>query len=353
MDLCQDASLKPSTTEGEYNKKPLKMWFCPRKGKVRYVLEKGVNQEIQSKHEQNPLLEPYAFLSSSPTVKPVKKKTNSKQRKSKSKKLEDINQEWGIGEQSQNEDYIMKSNESKTVRSVSFCNSPVVVSSSLGEQESNKKVRKCGSPMRNSQTTNENCFEEHAEPESKNHEKLIEVSVLKPPDSVSSTIAITSLSQQVSDSKDGYVDGQVGGSNQHKDENVVEVVEKKVGNKRSLRNARQKDASNATSKRENTAIKRKKPPAVSPVSSTSKRSRKESLKPRGSFKSEEMGEMNGPKLEPQEMLTKSSTPSSKNKNGRRSQSSVNIQMSPSNLSVSKKNIRGETLLQVASIKVIF
>ncbi|XP_077304452.1 BRCA1-associated RING domain protein 1 [Lithobates pipiens] len=341
MDLCQDASLKSSTTEGECNKKQIKMWFSPRRGKARYVLERGVNQQIPSKHEQIPVFETYEFVSSSPTVEPVKKKKNSKQRKPKKKKLEDINQEWGVGEQTPKSDDGKKSIVSNNIRSVSFCNSPVVLTSP-SEQEN---YQKCDSPMRNNQTRTENVFKEHAETESKNTENSPEVTLLEPQCSVpvSNNIVFKSLPEQGCDAKDGEVDE----SNQHEDKNRVDDFEDKASNKKALRSARQK---NVTPKRETKVLKRKERTSPSPVSSISKRSRKEPQKPGSGPKSEKI-EISDPIPEQPKLLSKPSTPSSKNKDGRRtSQTSTNTQMSPSSLSVSKKNIRGETLLHVASIK---
>lgn len=345
MDLCQDASLKSSTTEGECNKKQIKMWFSPRRGKARYVLERGVNQQIPLKHEQIPELETYEFVSSSPTMEPTKKKkkNNSKRRKPKKKKLEDINQEWGVGTQTQNSDDGKKSYVSNNIRSVSFCNSPVVLTSP-SEQENDQK---CDSPIRNNRTRNETSFNEYAETESKNTENLPEVTLLEPQCSVpvSNNIVFKSLSEQGCDAKDDEVDE----SNQHGDKNGVDDSEDKASNKKVLRSARQK---NVTSKRETKVLKRKERTSPSPVSSISKRSRKEPQKPGGSCKSEKI-EISDPNPEQPKLLSKPSTPSSKNKDGRRtSQTSTSIQMSPNNLSVSKKNIRGETLLHVAAIKVI-
>ncbi|KAM5152605.1 BRCA1-associated RING domain protein 1 isoform 2-T2 [Mantella aurantiaca] len=344
MDLCQDASLNLNTTEGKCNKKTLKMWFSPRRGKVRYVLERGANQQIPQKHEQVPVLETYEFVSSSPTVEPMKKKNNSK-RRSKKKKLEVINQEWGVGTQTQKNDYIKKNDVSKNVRSVSFCCSGVL-STSLGEQECDQK---CGSPMGNSQARNENCFEEHTEIEPNNSRMLTEISLLVPQGSgpVSNTTVLKSASEQGCNSKNEKVDG----CKQPKDKSGIDIAENKVSNKKSLRNGRQKNALYVTPKKENTVLKRKECLSVSPVSSTSKRARKGPLKPGGSCMSEEIEEIVDPKLEQLELLSKPSTPLSKNKAGRRvSQISASIQMSPNSLSVSKKNIKGETLLHVASIK---
>ncbi|XP_018424695.1 PREDICTED: BRCA1-associated RING domain protein 1 [Nanorana parkeri] len=343
LDLCQDASLKQNTTQEKCNKNQIKMRFSPRRGKVRYVLEKGVNQQIPSKREQIPVLETYEFVSSSPDIEPMKKKrNNSKPRKSKKKKLADINQEWGVGAQTQNGDDVEKKDVSKTIRSVSFCSSPVVVATSLSLQENDQNS---DSPVKKSQTRNVDCFEEHTATESKNSKKLTKVSPLKPSVPVSNTIVSKSLLQQDCVSNGTQVDG----SNQDKNKSGVDNVEEKNSNKKPLRSTRQKNALNVTPKRENTSLKRKERPSVSPVSTTSKRSRQGPLKPRVTCKSEEIEDIADSKLEQPQLLSKPSTPSSKN--GRRtSQTSACIQMSPSSPFVSRKNIKGETLLHVASIK---
>ncbi|XP_072274646.1 BRCA1-associated RING domain protein 1 [Pyxicephalus adspersus] len=341
MDLCQDASLKQSTTEGgECNKKQIKMRFSPRRGKMRYTLERGDNQQIPLKTEQIPVLETYEFVSSSPTVQSVKKQNSSKPKKNKKKKLEAINQEWGVGAQMQNSDGVNKFDVSKSGRLVSFCTS---VTTSPSEKN-------CGSPMRNSHSKNENCIEEHAEMEFKNNNRLAKVGLMEPQGSL--PVSSTNILKTEQDC--AYKNDLADKSNPHRYRSDINGGEDEAKNKKSLQNSRQKNVLNVTPKREKKELKRKEHPSVSPVSSTSKRSRKGYLKPQTSPRSEEMcwdkKEIGNSKLEQPEMPSKPSTPSSKNKDRKISQTNASIQMSPSNLLVSKKNIKGETLLHVAAIK---
>ncbi|KAM4626528.1 BRCA1-associated RING domain protein 1 [Discoglossus pictus] len=135
MDLCQDSSLKPNTTqEGEGKKKQIKMWYSPRSRKMRCVVEKGTkSQPIPS----NVSLSSYDFVASSPDIEPVKKKT-APTRKSKQKKLADINQEWGFGNRKDN--YLQENGkEPINSRTVSFCSPPTVSQSHDGSQESASK----------------------------------------------------------------------------------------------------------------------------------------------------------------------------------------------------------------------
>ncbi|XP_068103083.1 BRCA1-associated RING domain protein 1 [Hyperolius riggenbachi] len=344
MDLCQEAPLRLNTTEEECKKRQIKMWFSPRRGKVRYVLQKDeVSQQNTSKHEE--IVDSYEFVSSSPTVEPVKKKNNSKSKKSKKKKLEDLNQIWGVGVKGQASDNLKKSEASKSARSVSFCSTPVVLPASDTEQENHDQ---CGSPMKSAQKKDSG-LKEHAEVEKINNITVSEVDLEKPLDSLAVCNSVLSKSPE----QERYLtDNLLDESNSCNNEEA-EAVEGQAGNK-SFRKLRQRNSPFKSPKNEKKSLKRKDCPTVSPVSTTLKRPRNgladvsKSEEPSCAHSRKDKKDARSDQLD-----TSSKSPStpSHNKSGRRtSQTGASNQTSPSNFSVNKKNIKGETLLHVASIK---
>ncbi|XP_053554780.1 BRCA1-associated RING domain protein 1 [Bombina bombina] len=134
MDLCQDISQKlNSTQESECKKKQIKMWFSPRSGKMRCVLEKGAKNKQPA---SNTGMSSYDFVSSSPNEEPVKKKVFSKPKKTNKKQLDEINQEWGIGKQEQSISDAKVGSATKNNRSVSFSSPPADLQSPETLQES-------------------------------------------------------------------------------------------------------------------------------------------------------------------------------------------------------------------------
>ncbi|KAM4697849.1 BRCA1-associated RING domain protein 1 [Rhinophrynus dorsalis] len=125
MNLSQDTSLKLNTVQEKFKKKQIKMWFSPKSRKVRCIMEKGEMSQTNPPKNKPVSDLSYEFVSSSPDVKPVKKKSVST-RKTKKKKLQDINKEWGFDKQAEGNDLVAENQAQKSNRSVSFCSSPVI-----------------------------------------------------------------------------------------------------------------------------------------------------------------------------------------------------------------------------------
>ncbi|KAM9305633.1 BRCA1-associated RING domain protein 1 [Gastrophryne carolinensis] len=325
IDLCHDAALKPNTAEGEFKKKQIKMWFSPRRGKARYVLEKeGGTQNVPSNNNNSAVLEPYEFVSSSPVNELAKKKSTAK--KSKKKKLEDINQEWGVGGQKRS--LRVKKSVSKTDKTVSFCESPIAFLIDDVEPE----IKECGSPTKISQDKNESSTDEHAVAG-----KLSKADRL--------------LETRADELRCSAIEALPEKQDETKLDKANNVGESQADNK-SLRNTRPKKVTTVSPKREQGGLKRKNQFSLS---NTPKRPRKGQIKPVDSVKTEKVHVANGEDCEKPEQLETPSkcftSPSSHDKHrGRTSQASSSNPTSPSNFSFTKKNIKGETLLHIASIK---
>ncbi|XP_063286037.1 BRCA1-associated RING domain protein 1 [Pelobates fuscus] len=134
-ELCEDTSFKLNAIQGdECKKKQIKMRFSARSGKISCVLERERNQQqVPFNSEHSPHLSSYDFVSSSPTTEPIKKKCAAKPRKMKKRKLEDINQEWGFGQNNQDSDSLKECNNSS--KTVSFSTPPDFLQSPDVEQE--------------------------------------------------------------------------------------------------------------------------------------------------------------------------------------------------------------------------
>ncbi|XP_063789227.1 BRCA1-associated RING domain protein 1 isoform X2 [Pseudophryne corroboree] len=358
MDLCQDVSLKVNTPERECKKKQIKMWFSPRRRKVRYVLEREeICQPTPSHCAQAPLVPCYEFVSSSPNVEPVQKKSVKKPRKTKKKTLKDINKEWGFAPQKRLEDlnqkrHVAAQNERngnlkesevlKQNRSVSFCSSPVVLQTHDVEQESDYK---CGLLASSGLAENESRLEEPTEVQTNNRDG----DLLKS----ESPVLQSAVVEQDKDCNSDLM--KRNGKNKTRSE---EPTKEQPNIRKSVRCTRLRSISSGSPKRENKIpVKRKDHPSGSPVSGASKRLRKREIGHADDSSSEKstcVQAKNEIYDEPRPSQTPSkspSTPSSHQKDGRRtSQIGNNNQTSPSNFSVAKKNHKGETMLHVASIK---
>ncbi|KAM4026478.1 BRCA1-associated RING domain protein 1 isoform 2-T2 [Anomaloglossus baeobatrachus] len=327
MDLCQDASLIENTTVGESKKKQIKMWFSPRRRKVRYVLEREENgQPLPSNSKQTPLVSAYEFVSSSPNVEPGRKKT-VKSRKSKKKLLKDINQKWGIGT-----DHLKENDNQESNRSVSFCTPPHVLYTPEDLQESNQE---CKELIKQSP--------EKMELELENHEEnnTTEINNLKESQSVISA-PYTGTGQE----NDHDLNEENGQTSQ-----PVKSVEEQASGEKLLQFTRLKNISSGRTKREGTPLKRKDYPIVSPNSSATKRPRK--AKVADDSKSEDdTGDLGKVRNSPRVETTPKNhfTPLSPKDGRRKCQLGTNVQTSPSSISFMKKNHKGETMLHVASIK---
>ncbi|KAJ1187665.1 hypothetical protein NDU88_004439 [Pleurodeles waltl] len=124
--------------KADNKKKQIRMWFSPRSGKVKCVLDKLPKQE-QPLSSGGALYQAacstFAFLPSPPNEDTAKKqkKPATKSKKSKKRQLDVINQQWGVGKKRpkgvsgkwSNEDAIQPQEE----RVVSFCSQPVVLCS--------------------------------------------------------------------------------------------------------------------------------------------------------------------------------------------------------------------------------
>ncbi|XP_044159670.1 LOW QUALITY PROTEIN: BRCA1-associated RING domain protein 1 [Bufo gargarizans] len=325
VDLCQHASLKENTAEGESKKKQIKMWFSPRRGKVRYVLEREENnQQIPSNCEQAPMLSSYDFVSSSPIVEHAKKKT-VKRGKTKKKQLEDINQKWGIGTPSENTDSF-KVNNQESNRSVSFCSPPLIENSpekmELGLENNSPEKMELG-------------LENHGEINTIENNTSKENDILKSGESASGAGQENDYSFEPKPQENGQNKSQ-----------LEETVEDRPSPKLCTQ---LKNESSGKTKRRRTPLKRKPHPTPSPNSRASKCPKKEKLA--DDSKSEDhtgLGKVrnkevkNSPKAEPKPKPF--STPR------RKSQPGTNLQTSPSDYQFTKKNHKGETMLHVASIK---
>ncbi|KAM3916923.1 BRCA1-associated RING domain protein 1 [Leptodactylus fuscus] len=324
MDLCQDVSLKADTTEGETKKNQIKMWFSPRRGKVRYVLEREENnQQIPEDAEQASLLSAYEFVSSSPNVEQPKKKS-VKGRKTKKKQLEDINQKWGIGTHNEHTDSAKESNQGSS-RSVSFCSPPYILQTPDDVQNSPEKL---GLGLENNEIRN----------------------LKEPEEPVASVVLSPGPGQEAS----GRVDlNQENGQNEGQ---LVESVEELPGHEKTLQSTRLRNAACGRTKREKTPLKRRQSSTTSPKSSATKRPRKAKLADNskseddtGSLRKVPNHEVHKfPKAETNPRPPP--TPRTPKEGRKKSQPGTNIHTSPSSLPFTKKNHKGETMLHVASIK---
>ncbi|XP_030066328.1 BRCA1-associated RING domain protein 1 isoform X2 [Microcaecilia unicolor] len=143
-EICQERTdnvhLKDSPVkEAEHKKKQIRMWFSPRSKRVRYILDKEQKQQ-----QQPPVVfggtsvqascNMYDFLPSPPNEKPPKKEKKSRCKNVIKKSLTDINLAWGFGKEEQkegseigvqiSEDDLMQSHVEKVV---SFCSQPLVL----------------------------------------------------------------------------------------------------------------------------------------------------------------------------------------------------------------------------------
>ncbi|XP_056390022.1 BRCA1-associated RING domain protein 1 isoform X2 [Hyla sarda] len=334
MDLCQDASLKQNTTEGESKKRNIKMWFSPRRGKVRYVLEREKNSQ-----QKAPLLETYEFVSSSPATEHAKPKP-VKCRKAK-KRLEDINKKWDVETQSENTQSVKENNYQESNKSVSFCNHPhVFLLSDVQEND-----YECSKPIKNHQEEIGLWLENQTE------EKTTEIGNLKDNDGLKSeTVTYGLLSPGAGQETDHSIDP--------KQKNIPKEisVEEQPSCEKLLQCTQLKDVSSGRPVKEKTPLKRKHYPSASPHSSATKRPRK--AKVADDSKSE--GDTGGLEKIRNNEVRKSpkadtnpkpnSTPRTPKDGRRKSQLGTNVQTSPSNFPLMKKNHKGETMLHVASIK---
>ncbi|XP_075685756.1 BRCA1-associated RING domain protein 1 isoform X2 [Rhinoderma darwinii] len=340
MDLCQDASLKQNTTEGESKKKQIKMWFSPRKGKVRYVLEREeTGQQIQSNCKQAPFSATYEFVSPSPSVEPEKKKKTVRRRKTKKKQLEDINQKWGIGTQNENTDRIKDDNQESN-RTVSFCSTPHVLE--MPDDVVQESDYECNQLNKNSP--------EKMRLENRTEENATEMNNMKESDMSES---MTPLVQSHVGQETNYSFDSNPQNGQNKSQ-LEKSVEEQPSRKKSLQCTSLKNISSGSTKREKTPLKRKHYPTAS--SDSTKRPRKAKLAD-DSKSEEDTGDLGkvqsnefrkSPKAETN--LEPNSTLRSPKDGRRKIQTRANIQTSPSNFPYTKKNHKGETMLHVASIK---
>ncbi|XP_073502732.1 BRCA1-associated RING domain protein 1 isoform X2 [Phyllobates terribilis] len=324
MDLCQDASLIQNTTVGESKKKQIKMWFSPRRGKVRYVLEREeICQQPPPSREQTPLLSTYEFVSSSPNVEPGRKRTK-KRRKSKKKLLEDINQKWGIGTDS------LKENDNKeSSRSVSFCSPPYVVHTPEDFiQESNHE---CKELIKKSPEKTELGLENHEE------KNTTDLNNLKESESVDSVLH-TDVGQET-DHHLSQENGQTG--------HLEESVEEQPSGEKWLPYIELKNISSGRTKRIKTPLKRKDCPTASSVSGAIKLPRKAKIVDDSKLE-DDTGDLR--KVQKSPRVEANSTPLSPKDSRRKTQLGTNVQTSPSTISFMKKNHKGETMLHVSSIK---
>ncbi|XP_069589506.1 BRCA1-associated RING domain protein 1 isoform X1 [Ranitomeya imitator] len=321
MDLCQDASLIQNTTVVESKKKQIKMWFSPRRGKVRYVLEREENgQQPPSKCKQTPLLSTYEFVSSSPNVEPGRKKIK-KCRKSKKMMLEDINQKWGIGA-----DNLKENDNKESNRSVSFCSPPYVLHTPEDfVQESNSECKELITKSPEME------LEAHKE------KNTTDINNLKESESVDSSLH-TDAGQEM-DHHLSEDNGQTG--------HLEESVEEQPSGDKLLPHTGLKIISSGRTRRMKTPLKRKDSPTASPDSGAIKRPRKAKLA--DDSKSEDNTGDLGKVIKSPRVET-NSTPLSPKDRRRKSQLGTNVPTSPSSISFMKKNHKGETMLHVSSIK---
>ncbi|KAG9477529.1 hypothetical protein GDO78_002761 [Eleutherodactylus coqui] len=340
MDLCQDASLKQSTTEGESKKKQIKMWFSPRRGKVRYVLEREENgQQISSNCEQAPLPSTYEFVSSPPIVEPAKKKTR-KGRKTKKQQLEGINQKWGIGTENENTNHLRENNHRDSSRSVSFCSPPHVFEMQDDEDDEQESNNETNELIKSNPEKTGLKLENHWEENTTEINNMKENPAVKSDEPVPSGLLTLGALQETHNSCDQNQE------NGHKESQLDDSVEEQPGHEKSLQHTQLTNVSSGRIKREKTPRKRKHFSSASPNSSATKRPRKAKLDdPKSEDDAGGLGKVRkSPKADTN--FKPHSTPDAR----RRSQLGSNIPTSPSNGSFAKKNHKGETMLHVASIK---
>ncbi|XP_073409324.1 BRCA1-associated RING domain protein 1 isoform X3 [Dendrobates tinctorius] len=325
MDLCQDASLIQNTTVGESKKKQIKMWFSPRRRKVRYVLEREENcQQPPSNSKQTPLLSTYEFVSSSPNVEDPGRKKTKKCRKSKKKLLEDINQKWGIGTDS------LKENDNKeSNRSVSFCSPPYVLHTPEDfVQESNSECK---------ELVKKGPEKAGLELEAYKEKNTTEINNLKESKSVNPALH-TDAGQEM-DHHLSEENGQTG--------RLRESVEEQPSSDKLLPFTGLKNISSGRTKRMRVPLKRKESPTASPDSGAVKHPRKAKL---ADYSKSEDDTKDLGKLRKSPRVETNSTPLSPKDTRRKSQLGTNVPTSPSSVSFLKKNHKGETMLHVSSIK---
>ncbi|XP_078536723.1 BRCA1-associated RING domain protein 1 [Lissotriton helveticus] len=131
-------SMKANMSKADTKKKQIRMWFSPRSGKVKCVLDKPLNLE-QPLDSGGAIYQAacstFAFVPSPPNKGTAKKqkKASTKPTKSKKRRLDVINQQWGFGKKQprggsgkwSNEDAIQPQEE----RTVSFCSQPIILCS--------------------------------------------------------------------------------------------------------------------------------------------------------------------------------------------------------------------------------
>ncbi|XP_069841320.1 BRCA1-associated RING domain protein 1 isoform X2 [Dendropsophus ebraccatus] len=342
MDLCQDASLKQNTTEGNSKKKNIKMRFSPRRGKVRYVLEREENrQPLPSQCKQATMLAPYEFVSSSPELEHAKKKP--KCRKTKKKQLEDINKKWGIGTQSENIDIFEESNNQEANRSVSFCSHLRILQMSDDDVQENNY--ECNNMITNGSEKMELVLEDH-KTENTTDNNIKDINSLK-------SESVTSVHQSIGAEQETDYSHDPNQENRQSVSQMEESVKEEPGSEKLLQFTQQKNVSSGRTKREKTPLKRKHYPSTSPISSATKRLRKTKLADDstsddtgdpGKVKNNEIRKSMKAETDPKPH----STPQTPKDGRRRSQPGANVTTSPSNFT--KKNHKGETMLHVASIK---
>ncbi|XP_029461983.1 BRCA1-associated RING domain protein 1 isoform X2 [Rhinatrema bivittatum] len=138
--LGKDVALKESPAKEVGNKKKqIRMWFSPRSKRVRYILDKEQKQPqpvVLGRSVVQASSTMYDFLPSPPSEQAPKKAKKSRCKKVKKKNLVDINQEWGVGKKNQKAGSELdmeieeeKPMEAQVERVVSFCSQPLVLCS--------------------------------------------------------------------------------------------------------------------------------------------------------------------------------------------------------------------------------
>ncbi|XP_017651738.2 BRCA1-associated RING domain protein 1 isoform X1 [Nannospalax galili] len=134
QNLLHDSKLSdPEDTSGEdlfsnaVNKKnSIKMWFSPRKKKVRYVVNKVSAQTQPQKTQQTSVFD-FVSLTPPDVVSKRAKVASTSVKKQQKKTLAEINQEWNLGPEQEGSE--PDSKQEFKERLVSFCSQPSVIES--------------------------------------------------------------------------------------------------------------------------------------------------------------------------------------------------------------------------------
>ncbi|EHB08829.1 BRCA1-associated RING domain protein 1, partial [Heterocephalus glaber] len=131
-DLKEDASRTNLFNDAENKKNSVKMWFSPRSKRVRYVVRKvSVQTKPQKTKDENAQqASMYEFVSATPPMvvsKRAKKASTTSAKKQQKKTLAEINQEWNLNREKEDDELDLK--EEFKEKQVSFCSQPAIIGS--------------------------------------------------------------------------------------------------------------------------------------------------------------------------------------------------------------------------------